>query len=120
MPGAGYDSPVPPVSPEDIKQAWALILETGGQRAAEPAASKMGIDVRLIEQRCRAGADVLAVFFRTAVLQKLLKQGLLNDWREGGAFRDVVFRAIATFPLQIGAEGFDPDAFIERLRSGTT
>jgi hypothetical protein len=33
--------------------------------------------------------------------------------------RDAVFGAAATFPLQNGIESFDPQTFIERLRSST-
>jgi hypothetical protein len=44
---------------------------------------------------------------------------MLDDWREGDEFRDTVFGAAATFPLQNGIESFDPEAFIERLRSST-
>jgi hypothetical protein len=47
------------------------------------------------------------------------RQGMLDDWREGDEFRDTVFGAAATFPLQNGIESFDPEAFIERLRSST-
>jgi hypothetical protein len=31
--------------------------------------------------------------------------------------REIVFSALATFPLQIGTECFDPNAFVDRLRS---
>jgi len=44
---------------------------------------------------------------------------MLDDWREGDELRDAVFGAAATFPLQNGIESFDPQTFIERLRSST-
>jgi hypothetical protein len=114
-------APVPPVNPDDVKRVWRFIWEAvGGRQAAEGEASAaIGFDVGLIAQQCGPGADVLAVFFRTALLQPLLREGMLDDWREGNELRVSVFGAAATFPLQNGIKSFDPKAFIERLRSST-
>ena len=109
-------APVPPVNPEDLKRVWVLFLESRKQAPAASAGA-LGIDARLLAQQCSSGADLLAISFRRAVLEELLKQGLLNDWREGDALHNSVFSAIATFPMQIGAQAFDPNAFIDRLRS---
>jgi hypothetical protein len=114
--------PVPPVNPDDVKCVWRFIWEAvAGRQAAEGEASAPAacFDAGLIAQQCSSGADVLAVFFRSALLQPLLRQGMLNDWREGDELHDAVFGAAATFPLQDGIESFDPKAFIERLRSST-
>lgn len=109
-------APVPPVNPDDLKHVWVMFLESRKQAPAALAGT-LGIDARLLAQQCSSGADVLAISFRRAVLEALLKQGLLDDWREGDALRDIVFCAMATFPMQIGTESFDPNAFVDRLRS---
>jgi hypothetical protein len=98
---------------------WRFIWEAVGGRQATEGEGSVGFDAGLIAQQCSSGAEVFAVFFRTALLQLLLRQGMLDDWREGDEFRDTVFGAAATFPLQHGIESFDPEAFIERLRSST-
>jgi hypothetical protein len=110
-------TPLRPVDPNDVRRVWDLILQVTAGRAGDPRAPTMGIDVRLVAQHCSPSADVLAVFFRTALLQALIEQDMLNDWREGKEFRHSVFEAAATFPLPKGVESFDPNAFIDRLRS---
>ena len=110
--------PVPPVHPDDLKRVWVMFLETR-QQVPTAASGTVGIDARLLAQQCSSGADLLAISFRRAMLEELFKQGLLNDWREGDALHDSVFSAIAAFPMQIGAEAFDPNAFLEQLRSST-
>jgi hypothetical protein len=114
--------PVPPVNPDDIKRLWRFISGAADKRQhieGEASAPTMAFDEGLIAQQCSSGADVFAVFFRTALLQPLLRQGILNDWLEGNELRDTVFGAAATFPLQNGVESFDPNAFVERLRSSS-
>src|SRR5262245_60636087 len=115
-------APVPPVNPDDVKHVWRFIWEAVSGRPAtegEASAPAIGFDAGLIAQQCSSGTDVFDAFFRTALLQQLLRQGMLDDWREGDELRDAVFGAAATFPLQNGIESFDPQTFIERLRSST-
>jgi hypothetical protein len=109
-------TPVAAVAPNDLKRVWRVFLETDRARPAN-ATGFTSIDAKLIAQECSSGAEVLAVVFRTALLKEMVKQGLLNDWREGNELRDIVFSTAASFPLQDGMESFDPDAFIEQLRS---
>jgi len=104
------------VDPSDLKRVWRLFLDTAASRPADEA-STIGISAKLIAQECSSGADVLAVSVRTALLQTMVKQELLNDWRQGHELRDAVFNTAAAFPLQNGIESFDPNAFVERLRS---
>lgn len=106
-------TPVAAVDPNDLKRVWHLFLDTDRVRPAGAAASTIGISAKLIAQQCSPGADVLAVSFRTALLQGLLREGMLDDWRDGNELRDTVFDAAATFPLQNGIESFNPNAFIE-------
>lgn len=108
-------APVPSVSTDDVRRVWVFIVGTQHQSSIP----NISFDVRLIAQQCSPGANALAVFFRTALLQLLLKEGMLNDWREGDELRDIVFDAVAAFPLQKGIQGFDPNAFVSRLRSST-
>ena len=75
----------------------------------------MGIDARLIAERCEAGANLQAVFFRVALLQYLFHAGLLDEWREGARLSDSVFHLSATFPIELGVQGFDSAAFMSRL-----
>lgn len=112
-------TPLPPVDTNDVRRVWDLILQVTAGRAGDPGAPTMGIDVRLVAQHCSPSADVLAVFFRTALLQALIQQDMLNDWREGKELPHSVFEAAATFPLPKGVDSFDPNAFIDRLRSST-
>jgi len=109
-------SHLPPVNPDDIKRVWSIIRQlTGGQ--AGRAASTTSIDIKLVAPHCSSGADILAVFFRMGILQYMLEQGMLNPWQEGDGLRSIVFDNAATFPVRIGSDGFDPDAFLEQLRS---
>jgi hypothetical protein len=107
-------SHLPPVNPDDIKRVWSITRQLTGGQAGRAAVS---IDIKLVAPHCSPGADILAVFFRTGILQHMLEQGMLNPWQEGDGFRSIVFDNAATFPLRIGSDGFDPDAFLEQLRS---
>jgi hypothetical protein len=112
-------TPLRPVDPDDVRRVWDLILQVTAGRSGDPRAPTMGIDVRLLARHCSPGADVLVFFFRTALLQALIQQDMLNDWREGQELRHSVFEVAATFPVPKGVDGFDPNAFIDRLRSST-
>jgi hypothetical protein len=85
-------------------------------QTSEVGAQRVGIAAPLIAEQCEAGANVVAVFFRAVLLQHLFQAGLLDDWREGSEPTDPVFRVGAIFPMEQGVQGFDPAAFIERLR----
>jgi hypothetical protein len=106
---------LPPVKADDLKRVWELMrrvkAEHGGQGVG------VSIDVRFISQQCDPSADVIAVFFRVALLQSLLQAGLLDHWREANEPRALVFQVGATFPLDQCVQGFDPADFIDRLRS---
>jgi hypothetical protein len=107
---------LPAVNPDDMKRVWRLVRQSTGAQGGR-ATSTMSIDVKLVAPQCSPGPDVLAVFFRMSILQRLLEQGMLNPWREGDGLRDIVFDNAATFAVRIGSDGFDPDAFLEQLRS---
>jgi hypothetical protein len=107
------DTPLGPVGTDDLKRAWGLIRSV----IADHGTGLIGINARMISERCRSGADANAVFFRTVLLQHLFESGLLDDWREGDEPAALVFQVGAVFPMEQGVRGFDPADFIETLRS---
>lgn len=114
--------PIPTVNPGDLRGVWELMREThaeflgnrepelGGQQPA------IGICVSLLAQACSPGANVLAVWARSALLGILVHQGLLTSWQRGTQLDDAVFDVAATFPIP-GLDRFDPDAFLQQLSS---
>ena len=111
-------TPLSPVNTDDLKRVWYMVQRvTMDQPAEERAQGGVGIAAPLIAEQCEAGADVIAVFFRAALLQRLFQSGLLDNWREGDVPTDTVFQVGASFPIEQGVQGFDPAAFVERLRS---
>jgi hypothetical protein len=105
--------PVPTVDAGDMKRVWELTSEVARSHSATPGS--VGLDVRLIASQCSEGADALAVFFRVALVRPLLDSGLLDNWRDGDRPYDVVFQALATFPLPEGIQNFRPDEFADAL-----
>lgn len=98
--------PVPPVSPDDMKRIWAI-----------PAPA----DVKFLARLCSPNADVMAVSRRVMVLKLLLKQKLLEPWREGDSVQNKVFEVFARCSLaQRGGPGegkleFDFPAILRSL-----
>jgi hypothetical protein len=80
----------------------------------------MGINVALFAKEIEAGSDVIAVWLRATLIDALLAQGMLEQWREGEELRDIVFWDTATFPLANGLKEFDASEFIGRLRKTQT
>ena len=105
------DTPLRPVSADDLKRVWGLIRNMVVDHGVR------GIDERMISRQCEAGANVNAVFFRAALLLYLYQSGMLDDWCEGNEPVDPVFRVGAVFPMEHGVQGFDPAGFMECLRS---
>jgi hypothetical protein len=115
---SGFESlesgaPLPPVNVDDLKRVWRTVDVV----TAEVGAQGVGICARLIAEQCEPGANVHAVFFRAVLLQHLFQAGLLDKWREGNRPSDSVFQVGATFPMELGVQGFDPAAFIDRLHA---
>src|ERR1035441_4144828 len=106
--------PVPAVDASDIKRVWELTSDAASSQRAAPGT--VGLDVRLIAGQCSQGAGPLAVFFRAALLRPLIESGLLDEWRDVERPYDVVFQAIATFPLPEGIQNFRADEFADALR----
>jgi hypothetical protein len=109
-------APLPPVNAQDLKRVWHLIqLPIGQSTEQDVGPQPVGFAAGLIVQHCEPGADVVAVFFRAALLRYMFREGLLDDWRVGNEPTDPVFRVGAIFSMEAGVQGFDPAAFIERL-----
>jgi hypothetical protein len=102
-------TPLAPVNADDLKRVWEVIQQFWPQ--------SVGINVELIAKQCGTNADVLAVFFRATLIQYLFADGLLEKWREGNRPSDPVFQVGAAYLLEQGVQGFDPSAFIDRLRA---
>jgi len=111
-------APLPQVSADDLRRVWHLTrtLKAEACQATGKEASSVGIDARLIAGQCQPGADFQAVFFRGSVLQYMVQEGLLDEWTEGDTLKDSVFEVAASFQMKLGDRGFDPEAFIGRLR----
>jgi hypothetical protein len=114
------DTPLCPVSAEDLKRVCQLIQKA---RALAPRTTpegeplSLGIDHRAVAAECGPDADPQSVFFRAALLLQLSELGLFDEWRDGDDLANRVFEAAAAFPMEQGVQGFDPDRFIETLRT---
>ena len=91
-----------PVNADDLKRVWYLVQRIAMYQTAEVGAQSVGIAAPLIAEKCEAGADVIAVFFRAVLLQHVFQAGLLDDWRDGNEPADPVFRAGAIFQMEQG------------------
>jgi hypothetical protein len=110
-------APVPAVGADAVRRAWEFM--TFVKDASPPtgaAAGGIGLDINVIARECGEGVDPIAVWARAALLQTLLQSGVLDDWRAGNRPYDVVFEAIAKFPLPGGLQRFRPEEFAETLR----
>jgi hypothetical protein len=110
-------TPLLPVNADDLKRVWYMIQRVTKDLTAEVRAQGVGIGAELIAEQCEADADVPAVFIRAVLLQYLFQVGVLDKWREGNEPSDPVFQVGATCPMELGVQGFDPAAFIERLHA---
>ena len=118
---SGFESlesgtPLPPVNADDLKRVWKMIQQVELAKP-EVGAQFTGIGVKLIAEQCKTSTDVLGVFFRAALIQCLFAHGFLDKWREGNGLSDPVFQVGAVYSLEQGVQGFDPTAFVGRLRT---
>jgi hypothetical protein len=97
---------IPAVSALDVQRLWLL-------QAQDPAVS---YSTNAIFEVCESeSADPIAVGARTALINILLRQGVLEKWRENDGLRKVVFEAAAAFPLPNGLQGLRPSEFVASL-----
>ena len=115
-------APVPSVDPADVEAVWRFMnqvfpgvrdpFEESGGAATCP--STVSVDIGLYAEQCSEGADVYAVWLRTALLGVLYKMGMLAPWQQGGELNKAVFQVAATIPIA-NLNEFNPDAFIASL-----
>ena len=74
-----------------MAKARATFGQDKEQEAAEQPSS-IGFSPEVLAQECSPGADVFAVWLRTAILDLLSQQGLLNSWLHDGELDERVFR----------------------------
>src|ERR1700676_5420132 len=102
------DGNIPAVSSIDIQRFWSLRSQHPGDSAS--------YSTKAILQVCESeSADPIAVGARTMLLDILLEQGVLENWRENDALRKVVFDTAAVFPLPTGLQGLNPSEFVALL-----
>ena len=110
--------PIPPVEPGDLRAVREFIDRV---RAEMPETnvtkqpSSIGISAKLLAEVCSPGANVMAVYARSILLDVLVGQGLLAPWQHGARLDDAVFNVAATLPIP-KLDLFDSDAFLQRLR----
>lgn len=105
------EGPIPPVDPADLRSVW----EMSRQFQARTSGQQIGIGAEFYKHACSPGANVGAVWFRTAMLGMLEMLGMLAPWIHDGVVADTVFKVAATFPMngmRIGVprQGFPFDA----------
>jgi hypothetical protein len=118
------NAPLPAVTSADVQALWRFMNmaspsrgnSSKGGEGAETYPSAVGFDRDLLAERCSAGADVNAVFFRTSLPGVLLRIELLSPWQHGAALSADVFQVEATLPIASLNE-FDPHDFLAALGS---
>ena len=114
-------SPIPPVDADDLRRVWSFIsISRKGVPTDSEAAGKanpaLGLNMSVLAQQCHSSkADVLAVYFRSLLIDLLLEQGLLEQWREGDKLRAIIFAGLAEVPLPRGLESFKAKEFVASL-----
>ena len=114
MQGVEQGAAIPPVDPLDLRHVLELYERVDAQRHNLGMEGSGAIGADLMATACSPGADVGAVWVRSALLGLMVKQGVLADWQHGTQLDDGVYRVAATMPLN-GFQ-FDPIAFVRRLR----
>ena len=89
------EGPIPPVDPADLRSVWQMQREFQARVPGE----QIGIGGEFYKRTCSPGANVRAVWFRTAMLGVLQMLGMLAPWIHEGVVADAVFNVAATFPM---------------------
>jgi len=92
--GGGF---VPEVDPVDLE----LVFQLCGGSKPTPESKQLATGFDGFERACSPGADVLAVWYRAAMLQLLCGPiGLLLPWMHDGVLDRAVIRVAAIFPME--------------------
>jgi hypothetical protein len=117
----GSDDFVSSVDPADVRSVWNMMHEV---RARYPDGQQQcALGASMFESVCSHGANTMAVWYRTSMLQLLCGPfGQLVDWVHNNEPVEAVFKVAANFPMQkmqIGVvrEGvpFDLREFINQI-----
>jgi hypothetical protein len=119
---ANREKPVPEVDPEDLKTFWHMARDLQARRTGQHVA--LGFEA--MKAVCKPGANAQAVWYRSSMICVLnqFAQDQLSSWVKDGEMSDVVFRTMATIPMEwIGhteRQGlpFDVEGFFRDLREG--
>ena len=111
---AFFGRPVPAVRADDLRRIWSFLIsmQTADTKAQEGSTS---VSLKLLAGLCDPHANVLAVWFRAALIETLHREGRLDRWRQGDSLTERVFEITASFPLPQGPEKFDLDALMAAL-----
>jgi hypothetical protein len=112
---ASIGRPVPAVRAEEVRRVWSFLASEQARHPRVHGGAVSSVSLKLLASLCDPNANVLAVWFRAALVEILLQQGRLDRWREGDSLRDKVFEVAASFPLPRGLENADLDAFVAAL-----
>jgi hypothetical protein len=119
--GGEPGEPVPQVDAHDVRAVWKL----GQEAKKDHPGENVGIASDIFVRACKAGANIQAVFYRTAhmaMLQHIVPE-IFEPWTKDGELLDSVFRAAAEVPMEWIGVGvvrnglpFDVDDLLRRLR----
>src|SRR3954468_11786424 len=120
--GGRPGEPVPGVDPKDLKSFWHMTRDFQARRTGQHVA--LGFEA--MKAVCKPGANAQAVWYRSSMICVLnqFAQDQLSSWVKDGEMSDVVFRTMATIPMEwIGhteRQGlpFDVEGFFRDLREG--
>lgn len=111
-PPIGPIGPIPPVQPDDLRTAWTMFK---GLEDGTPGAAQTSISTSVVAQRCSLGADVMALFWRVAIIDAMIRERLLDPWCRSGEPDDTVFEKAARAPLAGGPNDVDASSILDSL-----
>jgi hypothetical protein len=106
--GESPEGLIPAVDPADLRSVWKMQREVQ-ERA--PGGHAAILSDELYKRACSPGANIGAVWFRTAMLGMLEMFGMLAAWIQEGVIADAVFQVAATFPMKGIAIGTPREGF---------
>jgi len=108
-PTSVLDTPIPSVDPLDLQIFWAV-------QSCHSDNVGVGYTTSAIFTACKSPtADPIAIWARSIFIHMLVKQGLLDKWRDGQEIQKVVFDAVAAYPMPNGLRQADPTGLIITL-----
>jgi hypothetical protein len=100
-----------------MRKAHSDLARNSGAEPGTPL-PLMSFDHAILAAACAPGANVLAVWLRSALLESLVRQGLLTPLGDGDQLEDNDFEVAATFPIG-DLNQLDMQAFIQQFRKAS-